>query len=412
MKRSLYLMFLVGLCACQNHGFQSKPELWKSLEPGPNQVGFRIESVYDSTRTFSYLEEGSKDSIEKFRPMQLSIWYPAERSDRERMKMEDYYQYAMIEEVFRPVVEEDKEAIYSEVKQFIAELEVSQTVDSTLRSFFRSMSMARLDATPLSGRFPLIIYSTGADPGGTAGSSFENTMLFEYLASHGYIVASVPSYVGRKVSGSGWFPIETQAIDLEFILNYMRNHDHVDIAKVGTMGFSWGGMGQLIMSARNPEVKAFVSLDGGVSISTFKKFLEPYEDDIIPQEIDFPVLFMLSSPLWRDQWPTPSGDSIRFNENYFENILTPKALLKFKHLAHRDFASDQLIQLALSSRDSAKIHNMIELPLIRHRLEHDGYLKVCEYARYFFDSQLKSNQAQSDLISQDHESEHLFLELC
>jgi hypothetical protein len=67
----------------------------------------------------------------------------------------------------------------------------------SVRGFFQSQDLfdqllktptgSLLDASPLKGPFPLVIFSLGQND-----HTLENIVLWEYLASHGYVVATVP----------------------------------------------------------------------------------------------------------------------------------------------------------------------------------------------------------------------------
>jgi hypothetical protein len=73
----------------------SGPKIWPSMTPGPYAVGYTLMHEYDRTRTFrlkrDYFGEPTEQPIA--RPIQVSVWYPAEASAvAKHMRLEEYYQ--------------------------------------------------------------------------------------------------------------------------------------------------------------------------------------------------------------------------------------------------------------------------------------------------------------------------------
>src|SRR5258708_8092522 len=86
------------------------------------------------------------------------------------------------------------------------------------------VTTAHLDAAPAEGAFPVVLYHSGA------GGSFEdNSVLFEYLASHGYVVVSrafqpaFPKFIGNNMGG-----MERSGPDLDFLAKQTRQWPHAD----------------------------------------------------------------------------------------------------------------------------------------------------------------------------------------
>jgi len=58
--------------------------IWDNLDKGNYKVGFKVLSLYDSTRT---INEGKS-----IRPVQISIWYPAQVSNNpQTLSYKDYF---------------------------------------------------------------------------------------------------------------------------------------------------------------------------------------------------------------------------------------------------------------------------------------------------------------------------------
>ena len=91
------------------------------------------------------------------------------------------------------------------------------------------------DAPTANGRFPVVIYHPG-----TSGTYEDNSVLFEYLASHGYIVLSSaypdPDASGVLIGGD----MAGSFADLDFLVTFARTLPSADADRLGVMGHSYG----------------------------------------------------------------------------------------------------------------------------------------------------------------------------
>jgi hypothetical protein len=87
------------------------------------------------------------------------------------------------------------------------------------------------------------------DHPGTAGTYEDNSALFEYLASHGYIVVSsaYPEPDGHSVLIGG--DIAGSFADLAFLVNRARALPNADADRLGVMGHSYGAWVSFAWSA-------------------------------------------------------------------------------------------------------------------------------------------------------------------
>ena len=88
-----------------------------------------------------------------------------------------------------------------------------------------------------------------------------------------------------------------EARDMEFLIAYAHTLPYADAVRVGVMGFSWGGLADMIVALRNPGVRAVVGLDG--SIRYYQRLIqnEPYGD---PRRLTVPFLFLAQLPFSPD----------------------------------------------------------------------------------------------------------------
>ena len=161
-----------------------RPRLWGTLEPGHYAVGFRQLLLRDVTRPAVAAEDGGRVTSERGRQMQIAIWYPARPTTRRAMTYGEYID-RLSQELDFGTIDESKRRLAE--RKFI-ELPAGLGGDTAAlrRALPRLRALptaARLDVAPATGRFPLVLFQEYRAPA-------SNSILAEYLASHGYVVAS------------------------------------------------------------------------------------------------------------------------------------------------------------------------------------------------------------------------------
>lgn len=110
------------------------------------------------------------------------------------------------------------------------------------------------------GRFPVVLYF-----GGLNADVNSNVVLAEFLASHGYFVASI-SLIGptEEQTSQSRDPADLNASvrDMEFALGLLGAETHADLTRLSVIGHSLGGVEAAIFAMRNGNVSAVVALDG------------------------------------------------------------------------------------------------------------------------------------------------------
>jgi len=141
-------------------------------EPGPYAVGVRIVQQYDYSRVLDTPVDafGKEGNAAPGRPIQTLVWYPAKRAGAAPMQVADYFEVSLSGVDF-------KMSGADTAKQR------ARWMSSPQKSLFSAKTLAMRDATPVDGKFPVVIYAPGY-----AGVAHENMDLCEYLASHGYVV--------------------------------------------------------------------------------------------------------------------------------------------------------------------------------------------------------------------------------
>ena len=241
-------------------------------------------------------------------------------------------------------------------------------------SELRATTGAIKNAKAASGSFPVVVYAPGF-----GAQSFENSVLCEYLASHGFIVVASPSMgVKSRAMTFDQAGIEAQARDIEFLISFMHNYPNADPSRLVVMGYSWGGMSNTFGMMRNDNVKAIVCLDG--SIRYFPKFFKdsPYHDWPKPP---VPLLF-LASPVSLEDLDTLKAE---LAEGFYNSLKYSDAyLFTFNALTHENFCSTGI---KLQERDpNSFLFNEGSQGEVSH-----SYEMLCRYVLNFLNAYLKND---------------------
>jgi len=240
---------------------------------GPWPVGLRVIDQYVSSRPFTRHVDGHSVPSPDGRPLQTLVWYAARRSHHAPMTMGDYAALIHTETSFSQPMEKG----FSQ--NFVAAF--TQSRDPISMWAVRDAKMRR-------GRFPVIIHATSIDAPST-----ENIDLCEYLASYGCLVLASPSMgaSSRKmiVSLAG---ANAQAQDISFLVSFAAKLPDANASEVAVIGYSWGGMAALFAEARDPRIRALISLDGSFRYSPGIV----QAGGVQPDDMSIPLLFFSRAP--------------------------------------------------------------------------------------------------------------------
>jgi dienelactone hydrolase len=215
------------------------------LAPGEHAVGFIMIMETDAQRPALAPASGLG------RQVPIAIWYPARRTDRQPMHLRDYVLAGAQSLV--GIAPADPSVPR---ETFAAEALARGTARADIERLLDSNGIAVRDATPAPGRFPLLLFAHG--------SVETQSVMCEYLASYGYVVAAVrsrgatdPAY---RLSREN---LDAVVADHDLVAARMLREPNVAQTPIGIIGMSNGSIVAMAMQLRRP-VSAIVSLDGGI----------------------------------------------------------------------------------------------------------------------------------------------------
>lgn len=376
MKKILMILASIILSSMQL-AISDSYSLWGNLKTGPNAVGFKVKLQYDYSRTFRTKTQTGP----RARPIQTLIWYPARKTASSKaMIYEEYVNLRANELNFDPPTAEVKQ---QNLERFIQErAAIFGVSEDGTRKMLSMQTAAIRDASPLDGKFPLLIYAPGS-----SGSAFENSVFCEYMASHGYIVAALPSlgpYArNASIDLTGFYAYMQ---DIEFVIGSMHDFPNVDNDRLAIAGFSMGGSAATLVQMRNTDIDAVVYLDTGIAYDIVDSWFGPsnYYD---LNSIRAPQLYLTR------------GDAPGINPNFVDRIhyADTYSIMFDEGHRHVDFISEGmfagLIPGYLAQPPSKDPKVLFET--------------VCTYAQHFLDGYLKKDPAQLKYLEQKPEQNGL-----
>lgn len=292
------------------------------------QAGYREIRLTDSTRRYKSSAQAG-DRLYN-RPVEIDCWYPARSTNKLPIRFGEFLQ--LFEQRANRFQDDTSfTGLAAQTAQYLCSgLGIK---DSSQLTAYETRSYR--DAPPRAGPYPLIIYMTSYN-----GMCFENIWLFETLASHGYIVASITS-VGRYPGNMTTDPadLQEQVADGLLAINKLESTD------VGVIGYSWGGPAALLL-AKDPRVKTILSLDG----SEFHYYGEPDADDSNFNRVR-PLL-----PATPPNYAYLESDN-KQGDGTVDSIfhLRPQKYVRFAGSTHEDFSCLPYLAAIIGKKDTVKL---------------------------------------------------------
>lgn len=264
MKNSLRLLvlLLIGSISSLSIGSTDFSSTWEHLDRGHYVAGFRIIYYVDHSR--EWLGRGIQG-----RPIRIYVWFPAKHGSGKEMRVGDYIDHRTqppLPLIFAKANELLDKRTNTSFETWLGE--------AAFKSFKRAKVTARMDAAAATGHFPLILYSTGLN------DSFQasNSVLFEFLASNGFIVVTVPQ-LGRKATSLdleiGPSDLETQTRDLEQAAGQLLEMKF-PVSSECAAGHSMGAFVAMLLATRRETVRCVVGMDGSYAAPQLGSKLRQY----------------------------------------------------------------------------------------------------------------------------------------
>jgi hypothetical protein len=295
MHRSA-LTFYVLFVALASASAQS---LYGNLKPGSHAVGYRAIPLVDKTRAAIGDLTREIKPTGAGRPIALHIWYPAVANSGSPLTYSHYISALsnMVLQAQHPKSRTADELFVEQVTDLQGD---TKAVTAKLPALKHLALWARARAAPAKGRFPLVIYPDFRAPA-------TNSILCEYLTSHGYVVATLAMTGARDLPyQAGRTNIVTLTEDILFVRAELERHAFVDTQNTAVMGVGIAASSALLASMRQPAIRALVSLDGGIPTQ--------FEDTLLKQIPDYDVTLFRIPMLAIMQEDHPSVDSAFLNQ--------------------------------------------------------------------------------------------------
>lgn len=235
-------------------GAPSGPPLWGNLHAGSHEVGFRTLFLYDRSRTWKPTRtyHGTFSPDLAGRPIQVNVWYPA-LADRSAKKM-----------AFADYVDQTAPDAFGKLNEIMRRRNRDDAMAAVPPGEIPALQSAEMnahrDALSVPGRFPAVLYF-----GGLNAQINANAILAEYLASYGYVIASI-SLIGpsdeQTFQSRTADDLEASVRDMEFAWSVLQDAPDVDKAKLAVMGHSVGAIEAVILGLRYANVSTVIGLDG------------------------------------------------------------------------------------------------------------------------------------------------------
>ena len=223
---------------------RAEPRLWGRLRPGRFAVGFRT------------IPNGAS-------PGELQVWYPADSDSSRRLTFGDYLRLSHDLKDAAPGFEHGIEALRRTLSAAVTG-EDSALSGAVADEILALPMAAGRDAAPASGRFPLVLWTH------CYGTTAAQSVLSEYLASHGFVVVFAPEPTAPPMAydldGPARKLAEFARLErrMERALRTARAMPDVQPDKVAILAWSYAGESAVALQHHAPSVRLVVGLSTNI----------------------------------------------------------------------------------------------------------------------------------------------------
>lgn len=319
IKLAAIVFLLVWLfCFAVPESLAQPFQQWGKLQAGPYAVGFRVVHQYDYSRTLKPRTDfaGTPAVSETAAPMQIGIWYPAKaKANTAKMHYEEYLYLNQKAENFGAITQADRDKARENLQSTLRFAFNREMSEQDAQAILTAPTAALRDGEPERGTFPVIL--------GGFGSVGNTSVLAEYLASHGYVVATIGrhSQMGTLQATKPPIALEWHTRNFEYLLAFLRTQPQADLNRIGVLGVNFDGMAALNFQMRNLTANAVVSLDGyeGKKLTSPIARQSPYFD-VLKLRVPY-LLFSQDKPPGLGLQPdTAFFAALKYSERYFYQV--------------------------------------------------------------------------------------------
>jgi len=390
--RLFSIILLVALAATNvnaKDNTTSYLNLKADFKAGSHSVGFKLVHEYDYGRSYAtiYDQDGKRSTKPNPRPMQIAIWYPTE-SKGHLMPYKEYIYADATKDSFHEVSNDEKQQLNKNFIQQSLFANLGTPDREYLANILELPTTVIANAKIKDGSFPLILFVNREYRGIQT-----NTVLMEYLASHGYVVATTASKDRTKsyqTSMSDELLIQANMDDIEFVKNYMQDFKSIDKNKTGVIGYFVGSIAAPILAFNDQNIGAVVNFQSLLNTDFFgQKNLAKFKY-FNPQEYQTPTL---------DLWQPMNPDQV--DEPTFYNQIKYADAYNFQ-------VNQQFESLAFSSHFNMAWVKSTDKRSDQEKASFDRtYSALSETTLKFFDAYLKNNKHAKNSITKK-QKENLF----
>lgn len=287
---------------------QNNASQWGNLKPGPYAIGYKTIRLIDPTR--NYFDVG--------RPLQIYVWYPSTlKAGEKQMQYADYFNDIVYDWGNDPnKVARLKSMLIKDFR--ISSLGPSYPAGLHDTIFERILSTpipVYRNAVPASERFPVLLHAH-------AHGLLSQSIMAEYMASHGYVFMSIssygssPAFYGRGEDGNN--ALLNLTLDMALVMAEARKLEYADINHVGMIGMM--AQGGLSLQFKEMPLDGIACLDCTFNPEAMKKL--PYYD---PKKIRIPIMELINTDV-------PQQTSFLDSLPYAERLIG-----RFHVFPHADF---------------------------------------------------------------------------
>jgi pimeloyl-ACP methyl ester carboxylesterase len=369
-------------------------DVFHELPAGPHRVGFQTWIETDAARRYVTAFDGGETygaGGKEPRPILVNLWYPAAPSEPDLFM--PYRRYLEIEPE-DPELQGFAEALIRYAADVVSN-EVFEKPVAELDDVEREVWERFLDkptrcideAEPHSELFPVVVYHSGA------GSSYEdNTVFYEYLASHGYVVlgSAFPDAAGSGFAIDGG---DGSVRDMEYLSRIASSLPFADWQKVAYAGHSLGA--QVCMRAlARPDcpADAVILLDTTADYYSISLPNYQYLTDVVLKHL----------PHYRQPILVSAGPGALF-QLCDRMVHCERHYLTVPELGHNEFIAQglqrlEMLQWMAEDQPTAQITKELRrLPAVT-----STFAELCQIARTFLDAYLKNEPGTYQALARSY----------